>query len=315
MNKKLKTAIALTACTTGAMYLINKVIFSLSVLDDHLGKTAGNYYEWRFGKVFYTKQGNGKPLLLVHNLNETSSSYEWSKLIKELSQTYTVYTIDLLGCGRSDKPNLTYTNYLYVQLISDFIKNIIGHKTDVVATAGSGAFVLMACHNDPELFQKLVVLNPENLQFLGQIPTKKTKSLKLLIEIPILGTFVYNMLVSKDMIRKTFSDKYFSNPCSIQDKDVMAYYESAHIGESGAKHLFSSLRGRYTNINIIHALKEINNSICLIGGGDVEEIDSTLNQYLYYNPAIETAIIKNTRLLPQLENPTAVFEQIQIFLA
>ena len=63
-----------------------------------------------------------------------------------------VYTIDLLGCGRSEKLNMTYTNYLYVQLISDFIKSEIGHRVNVIATGEAASIPVMACANNPELF-------------------------------------------------------------------------------------------------------------------------------------------------------------------
>ena len=97
-------------------------------------KRQGSYYEWKFGKIYYTKKGDGKPLLLIHDLTTSSSAYEWNKVIDKFSKTNTVYCLDLLGCGRSDKPNLTYTNYLYVQLLTDFIKHVIGDKTDIIAT-------------------------------------------------------------------------------------------------------------------------------------------------------------------------------------
>ena len=64
--------------------------------------------------------------------------------------------MDLLGCGRSEKPNLTYTNYLYVQLISDFIQSEIGHRTDVIATGSSSSLIVMACANRSELFDLLI---------------------------------------------------------------------------------------------------------------------------------------------------------------
>ena len=53
------------------------------------------------------------------------SNYEYHNLIDVLSKKYEVYSLDLLGYGLSDKPNMTYTNYLYVELLTDFIKNII----------------------------------------------------------------------------------------------------------------------------------------------------------------------------------------------
>ena len=81
--------------------------------------------------------------------------------VGKLAETYTVYTIDLLGFGRSEKPNLTYTNYLYVQLLSDFIKSEIGHRTDIIASGSSAALGIMACSNSPELFNQLLFINRE----------------------------------------------------------------------------------------------------------------------------------------------------------
>ena len=77
--------------------------------------------------------------MLVHDLEPASSSYEWHEVRKRLAKNHTVYTIDLLGFGRSEKPNLTYTNYLYVQLLSDFIKSEIGHRTDILATGDAAS--------------------------------------------------------------------------------------------------------------------------------------------------------------------------------
>ena len=53
--------------------------------------------------------------------------------------------MDLLGCGCSDRPKITYTNFLYVQLITDFIKAVIKQPTDVLTSGLSGSFAVMAC--------------------------------------------------------------------------------------------------------------------------------------------------------------------------
>ena len=58
---------------------------------------------------------------------------------RRTAMEHTVYTIDLLGCACSEKPGVTYTNFVYVQVICDFIRNVIGEKTDVIT---SGFLVL-----------------------------------------------------------------------------------------------------------------------------------------------------------------------------
>ena len=85
--------------------------------------------------IFFTqKKGTGTPMLLLHDLHCASSGREWQYIEDTLAKDHTVYTLDLLGCGRSDKPAITYTNFLYVQLIVTFIKQVIGCPTDVIAS-------------------------------------------------------------------------------------------------------------------------------------------------------------------------------------
>ena len=133
-----------TGSMIGTMHVINRVITYIATAENYLDKDSYEYYNWRFGKIAYKKKGNGSPILLVHNLDVCSSSDEWKNIEKELAKTNTVYSIDLLGCGCSDHPALTYTNFLYVQLITDFIKHIIGKKTDIIVSGDSSSFVLMA---------------------------------------------------------------------------------------------------------------------------------------------------------------------------
>ena len=42
----------------------------------------------------------------------------------------------------------------------------------------SGSFALMACHNETDLFGKIVMINPPALNALNKIPDKKSKLYK-----------------------------------------------------------------------------------------------------------------------------------------
>ena len=53
--------------------------------------------------------------------------------------------------------------------------------------------------------------------------------------------------------------------------------------------------GKYMNMNILHELKEIDNSILMIGGEKEKEIQTTIENYKYYNPAIEEVYIPQTK--------------------
>lgn len=311
-KKKLATCVVLVALATLIMHVINKFIYFLATLENLLSKTEGDYYEWRFGKIFYKKQGEGEPLLLIHDLTSSSSSYEWHKLADNLARTNTVYTLDLLGCGKSDKPNLTYTNFLYVQLITDFIKHIIGSKANVITSGESGSFALMACKNDDSIIDKIMLINPTDLTSLAKIPTKRTKVLKFLIYIPILGTLLYNILNSKHSIEKSFLMDYYYDPGKIEDKTIRTYYECAHTLNPRPKYLFASIKGRYTNANILHCLKSIDNSIFILSGCGNPQNKAIAEQYQSYMPSIEVVEVEKSKALPHLECPLDVYEQIHV---
>lgn len=314
-KKKIAAGTAFAGATAASIHMINKFIYFSATLDDLLSNPSGSYYEWRFGKIYYTKHGEGKPILLIHDLTTYSSGFEWHKIVDKLAKTRTVYCIDLLGCGRSDKPNLTYTSFLYVQLISDFIKHVIGDETDIITTGESGSFVLAACQNDDSIIDKIALVNPGKISKFGKIPTKKSKFLSWIINSPILGTFIYNMLTRRSDIKTLFESDYYFDSSKVDKSIIKTYYESAHSGNTSSKYLFSSIIGYYTTVNISHCLESLTNSIFIIIGNEEFNNIQVAEEYKEILPSIELSEIEESKYLPQLEKPKDFVEQINILLS
>lgn len=312
-NNKLKYGFILTSTSILSISMINKIIFKLSTIKETLYSKNSNYYSWRFGKTFYTIQGEGSPILLIHELNPNSSDTEWKRITDKLSRKHTVYTIDLLGCGRSDKPKIIYTTYLYVQLIHDFIKNVIKNKTNIIATSTSSNIAIMSCYLDNTLFDKILLINPESFSSFKRIPTFKLKALKHILNLPILGTFIYNIITSKFYIKKLFKNKYYYLKRNIKTKYINYYNEASHLNGANARFLYSSIKTNYTKTNSINALKSINNSIYIIMGQYEKYANKTISEYTNTNLAIEYSIIKNSAHLPQLEQPEKILSICDIF--
>ncbi|MEZ3485728.1 MAG: alpha/beta fold hydrolase [Lachnospiraceae bacterium] len=313
-KKKFITIATLSSASTLTIHMINKFIDFCASLDNLLDNPSGTYYNWKFGEIYYKKTGHGSPLLLIHDLTVYSSGHEWSKVLSDLSKEHTVYRIDLLGCGRSDKPNLTYTNYLYVQLISDFIKHIIGEQTDIIATGLSGALAVAACHNDNSIIRKVILINPPDVKTLAMVPDRHSKLLLQLINFPIIGTLLYNLLTRREDIENTFKESYFCDCKKIDNNTVSTYYEAAHMGNGSPKHLFSSLSGRYTTVNMEHFMKSLTNSIYMISGEQMDNLSKIKGQYKTLLPSIESTTIAKSKYLPQLEQPDEFIEQVNLFL-
>lgn len=310
MNWKKKLAIGTTlfTATTVAIHLYNKYINISVSQNKSLDYIPDLYYDWKFGEISYTKQGKGLPILLVHDLTTYSSGYEWHKIVDKLAEEHTVYCIDLLGCGNSDKPNITYTNFLYVQLITDFIKYVIGDKSTVVATGESAAFALAACNNNDELINKIVMINPMDINILTKSPNKLSSFITKFINTPVFGTFFYNIFARKSKIKSLFESDYYSNYTFEEDDIVKVYYESAHA--DGSKHLFASLSGFYTMLNVAHCMKNIKINVEIIVGDDLDEYKDIAEEYQDILPSINIHKVEETKYLPQLEKPEAVADII-----
>lgn len=312
-KNKFLTMLILSAGAATTIAAINNYIKISATSRNLLTESEPLCYKWRLGNIHYTKIGSGKPLLLIHDLNAISSGYEWNRLIPFLQNHYTIYTIDLLGCGRSEKASMTYTNYLYVQLISDFIKNVIGHRTCVIASGESASIPIMACSNNSDLFDQLLLVNPLSLLDYSQIPGKSAKLYKLMVETPVVGTLLYHIATSKRFITEELINHGFYNPYSVKPLYIESYYEAAHLGSS-PKSVYISHKCNYTKCNITNALKKIDNSIYLIGGDGIDNISDLLEEYKKYNSSIETALIPETRKLPQLEAPEKLAELVQTYM-
>lgn len=295
----------------GFILLINKLIFIFSTLNRKLYDGSSRYYQWKFGKIHYTVSGTGKALLCIHSLTLGASAFEYNKLIHQLSKTHTVYCMDLLGYGKSEKPKITYTAYLYVQLINDFIKNVIQEETDVLTSGSANSFVTISCLQEQSFIDRLVFINPTDLKTLSRNPRKKDVLLKRLIELPILGTSIYLAISSRCLIKRVFEKNFYFNRKNVAQRTIQAFYDGAHLGEVSNKYIYSSNRYFYTSVNIKNALQKINNSIYLIQGQDRLEVSE---DYKVMNASIESSTIFHTKEFPHLENPKAVLEVLSLFL-
>ena len=313
-----KKNLGILACfvgtAVGTMHVINRVFTHIATAYNYLDGNELKYYDWRFGRIAYRKTGSGSPVLLVHNFDVCSSMHEWNNIEAELAKTNTVYSIDLLGCGCSERPILTYTNFLYVQLINDFIKNVIDEKADVIVSGNSASFVLMACANDETIINRIVMINPQNLASLAKMPTKRSKFVKYLLYTPVIGTFIYNMRVNKRTISQKFYSDCYYDVNEVNEKDILTCFEASHKDKTRSRYLYACQKSRYTNANILFCLSKLTNSIFIISGNGNPENALVAEQYQNQLPSIEIVGINNTKDLPHIEKADEFLAQVRVLL-
>lgn len=307
MNKKrhlLQNITVLNAAALGGLYLINRHVKKAGLAKNLLRPETGHFYNWKYGQVFYHVQGTGRtPLLLIHDAGAYFSGQDWIRIQNGLLKNYTVYTIDLPGCGRSDKPAMTYTNYFYVRLIHDFIADVIGEKTLIAAAGISSSFALMASIEEPSQISGLIMVDPVHPKKLAQVPGRRSRAVKTLLSLPIIGEAIYHMLTSKQNTEFVLEEKRFFNPFRLTQKMIHSAYESAHSGKGSGRFLLASLDGRYLNWNINRALSICKVPVSLVFGEKAENAAQIEAAYIRLNPDIKAAAVADAGAMPYLENP------------
>ena len=286
----------------GFVFLFNKLAAIRSLMGVDLPMKNAHYYAWRFGNVYYTKVGKGKPLLLIHELNPCSSAEEWSELIHSLSIDHTVYALDLPGCGRSDKPDVLYTQFLYDQMLVSFVKDVIQEKTDVIATGYSYPIAVMTNRLDPEVFDRIIGINPTPAERTSFTPGLQNRLMRMLLQTPFVGTFIYNLFHSKYFVTNDLVNNAFYDPTKLKPETADLYYRFAHYDHKQNRCLFASMLNHYLNLDIRDALGDLD-CISIIVGSEDKQAEQTLYSYNRYAKQIKIEVIEETAHLPQLERP------------
>jgi 2-hydroxymuconate-semialdehyde hydrolase len=108
--------------------------------------------------LHYEQEGLGRPLVFLHGL--PTYSYLWRNITPGLTYGNTIYNLDLMGFGLSEKPqNLTYSLDTYVGQLGKFLDNF--HLDNpILAGHGIGApIVALYTLRNPGKVRKLILMN------------------------------------------------------------------------------------------------------------------------------------------------------------
>jgi pimeloyl-ACP methyl ester carboxylesterase len=300
----------------GAMAIYNKMTESLAGELDTALTGEERRYPWKYGDMYYQVRGarDARPLLLVHGFGPGASSYEWRKNVESLSEQFRVYAIDLLGFGLSDRPAIDYTAETYTDLISDFIKEVIGKPTVVVAHGLSCAYVIADAFRRPQYFERLVLLTPSPtlLQEVTVGPLNTVS--KFALRSPIIGQFVYNLLNSRGAIRGYYDAQGYHNPGLITDELVEYIYTSAH--QSNARYAQASLLTNNLNLDVREPFARLQMPIIVVWGREGVLTPSEASEtFKRVNPRIEVRILDKSSGQAQDEQSTMFNNLVKEFAA
>ncbi len=109
-----------------------------------------NYIEVQGSKLRYIDEGSGDPVLFLHG--NPTSSYLWRNIIPHVTPMARCIALDLIGMGKSDKPDIDYRFFDHAKYVDGFIEKMgLRNITLVIHDWGSGLGFYYASRHEPNI--------------------------------------------------------------------------------------------------------------------------------------------------------------------
>jgi pimeloyl-ACP methyl ester carboxylesterase len=310
---KLRTALLTIGGISGGLALYNRRLeMSGGRLPNRLGGEV-RYYRWRGGDLAYSVAGEGEPLLLVHGVYAGASSFEFRKNFEELSKSFRVYALDLLGCGLSERPSRRYKPEDVPSQVEDFVREEIGESAHLVASSLSAALMVPAVVRSPRLFQKLVLICPTGYGTLDRPSGRLGDVIYGLFLAPVLGNTLYHALVSVRGIRYYLERMAYHDADLVTRELIDVYYSTTH--QPGARYFPAAFVSGKLNLGVADLWPRVPHRTLICWGLKARTAPvREAKRFVEQNPRSEPRIFKDAALLPQDERAETFNEETRKFL-
>src|SRR6185436_17696551 len=268
--------------------------------DSALGGEA-KLFAWKYGQIFYKEAGlnnPGLPIVFIHGIDAGVSSFQWRKNFDELARDFRVLAFDLLGFGLSDKPPAApYSADLYVELISDFIREVAGGRANVVASSLGASYAVRVAAEHPELVNAMILNAPAGYDTLNTRPGMAGAAFYGLLQSPVLGTSFYNVMASERSIRDYARRTLFYDYRRVTNRFVSHLYATSH--QPGAQHAIAAFLSGYLNMDMRASFSRLTQRVVLVWGKqDQTSSLAKARVLLELNPNAGLEVFDFCRMLP-----------------
>lgn len=119
-----------------------------------------NYVLLDGARMRYLRAGSGPPLVLVHGL--LGHSFSWRHAMPVFARNFTVYAVDLLGAGYSDRPVIDQTLRANAERLLRFLDEIGARSCILLGSSRGGGVVMRAAALAPERVERMILVSPIN---------------------------------------------------------------------------------------------------------------------------------------------------------
>jgi pimeloyl-ACP methyl ester carboxylesterase len=196
----------------------------------------------------YWVEGSGSPVLLIHGLS--NSIEHWLLNIDALAEEHTVYALDLIGHGRTDKP-LTRSYGLpdLARFVIGFMDAVGIQRADLIGHSLGGGVALVIAETSPERVRRLVLVDSLGLaQDVGVVLR--------LVSVPGLGEALAQLVLAGDFPKQLKRQRAAWPDADVVPEEMIRLRYEATRWESIRRTYFKALRASCTFRGVPQAVLE-----------------------------------------------------------
>jgi pimeloyl-ACP methyl ester carboxylesterase len=270
-------------------------------------------YAWKYGDVLFQRLGEGPPAVLVHALGPGHDGHEWSRVAQELGRRRRVLVPDLLGWGRSDKPRSVLDSELYIQLLTDFVIEVVREPAVLVAAGMSAAYAVQVAVDQPEHVAALGLVVPLGLGVHDDQPDLRDAVVHRLLRLPVVGTSTLNLYTSRPRLAHYLRREAFAAGERVDAALLEHHYRSSH--QSGAHAALAAYLAGYLNHGVAGALPRLAAPTWLAWGRQASEPPvEDADLWLKHLHGAELDVFEEAGNLPHAEVPGYFALRLERFL-
>ncbi|GMY08880.1 pheophytinase, chloroplastic [Fagus crenata] len=273
-----------------------------------------------------SSSNSNPPILLVHGFG--ASIPHWRRNIRTLEQNFTVYAIDLLGFGASDKPaGFSYNMETWAQLILDFLDEIVQKPTVLIGNSvGSLACVIAASESSRSLVRGLVLINcaggMNNKAIVDDWRIKLLLPLLWLVDFLLsqrgIASAIFERVRKRDNLRNILLSVY-GNKESVDEELVEIIMEPTY--DAGALDAFVSIVTGPPGPSPVQLMPRISLPVLLLWGDQdtFTPLDGPVGKYFSSLPSqlpnVSLFVLEGVGHCPHDDRPELVHEKLLPWLA
>jgi 4,5:9,10-diseco-3-hydroxy-5,9,17-trioxoandrosta-1(10),2-diene-4-oate hydrolase len=173
-------------------------------------------------RMHYLTAGEGSELILLHGLLGTAST--WDLVIPRLAQESTVYAVDALGIGESERvPGIDARLEAQADRVVAFMDASAIRSADLLATSHGGAVALMLAAKYPARIKRLMLHAPAN-------PFSHINDPLISFYLSGLGTwFAHRITELPESMQALALGRMYGDASHLQDGSLRKYIGSLRI--------------------------------------------------------------------------------------